>query len=163
MKTKIILIVTCVLLSLPAMGYAKEKIAKLVFPQNKFSINLLEGESDKVDVQALIMCLPAEGLFQSNVNVQIQPYRDTMKQYVYLSFEQLKQLNLTEINRTLNRNVATFEYKGVMNNMNLHFYSKAILTKDHKIILATGTTSASSWDNDKAKIKSCVDSVQVLR
>jgi hypothetical protein len=122
-----------------------------------FSIAPLEG------AQQLSMVLPASGGFAANVNVQIQPYPGALDGYISLSQGQFRQAGLTVLNqRKEGPSEWVVEYAGQMAGRSLHWYARAKL-KPGKIYLATATASKEQWPSVSAKLKTCVDSLEVTK
>lgn len=114
-------------------------------PQYGFQIEALDAKSGDSAVSALMMFLPPSDGFAPNINIQIQPYAGTIKEYVALSkgqFEQMKWKLISEKENGANAWVA--EYAGTMQDKDLHFYARALL-KEGKIYLATATAKESQW------------------
>ncbi|OPX54406.1 hypothetical protein SAMN02745127_02813 [Oceanospirillum multiglobuliferum] len=130
------------------------------FDKYGFSIDMLDGNAGNAGAQVLQMYLPADNGFASNVNVLIQPYPGTLEDYKKLSDAQFAQLGLTIITSTISDGVLIFEYKGVVQGQNLHFYSKAI-KNGNNFYLATATDSASNWSKNKGLLMKSVNSFKV--
>ncbi len=109
------------------------------------------------------MVLPASGGFAANVNVQIQPYPGALDGYISLSQGQFRQAGLTVLNqRKEGPSEWVVEYAGQMAGRSLHWYARAKL-KPGKIYLATATASKEQWPSVSAKLKTCVDSLEVTK
>jgi PsbP len=110
---------------------------------------------------ALEMCLPATEGFRPNINVQIQPYTGTMKEYATLSkgqFDELKWKVITD--QQVGDNEWSVEYTGTLQAGDLHFYSRAI-SKNGKVYLATATAKESQWTTLSDTLRQHVDSFKV--
>lgn len=76
---------------LVSLAYAET----LEFPQSGFSIDSLDPRPTQGMIQPIQMFLPAINGFAPNVNVQVQAFAGTIKQYRELSEGQFKRLGLT--------------------------------------------------------------------
>lgn len=122
-----------------------------------FSINPLHSEFNGEITQSVMMFLaPAEG-FSANVNVQIQPYNDSIDSYFELSAKQMKQFKLKLLNSKKSATTLEMEYCGEMNGMNMHWYLLALKRYD-RIYLVTATSLESQWEKNKNKLIECVKS-----
>ena len=144
-------------LPIPALN---AKDARLHFKENGFSIVPLEGKTDTAIYQSLMMFLPPSEGFAPNVNVQVQPYEGSMKEYVNLSKHQFKTAKLTVLNETITEKSVVFEYSGLFQDRELHWYAKAEL-KEGKIYLVTATAIESQWKTVATKLKTCVNSFKL--
>ena len=105
-----------------------------------------------------MMFLPATEGFAPNLNVQIQPYAGSIEDYVKLSLEQFKSAGLKVVQqKSLTKSVAIFEYTGETQGKSLHWYARAEKS-GASVYLVTATALAQQWDNNEARLKSCVDS-----
>ena len=70
------------------------KAATIDLPLYGFQIDALDATPNaSATTTALVLCLPASEGFGPNINIQIQPYTGTIKEYATLSkgqFEELK-------------------------------------------------------------------------
>ncbi len=132
----------------------------LDFPEAGFSIDSIDATPSLAGAQPLQMFLPPQNGFSANVNVQIQPYPGTMKQYLELSESQFKQMGLTVVSSKNLGGTMFFEYSGSMQGMDLHFYSKAVKSGDF-VYLVTGTDSKQNWNTNKNKLITAVDSFKL--
>ena len=146
----ILLAVTCSL-----QVYADSNSA--TFNQAGFSIDVLDAKANSAGSQRLIMMLPASNGFSANVNVQIQPYPGSLKDYKKLSEAQFTQMGLKTISISENENKVYWEYSGNVQGKNLHFYAK-IIKVDNLFYLATGTDLESNWPKTSKNIRSVVNS-----
>lgn len=135
----------------------EEPEARLHFQANGFSIAPLEGTTDAALYQAVTMFLPASEAFAPNVNVQIQPYNGSIKEYADLSRQQFKSSKLSVVSEKTSQTSVVWEYSGTLQGRSLHLYAKAELGKG-KVYLVTATATESQWKTVAAKLKACVDS-----
>jgi hypothetical protein len=147
-------VISFVLISAACSSWA----APLDFPKYGFQIGALDATPGSVPTQAVMLFLPAKDGFAPNVNVMIQPYADTMKDYISLSKSQFDQMKMKVISeKSPSDNEWLVEYVGEYQQSSLHWYARAAL-KQGKVYLVTGTSRASDWDIYKSDLKKCVDS-----
>lgn len=106
------------------------------------------------------MCLPASDGFAPNVNVQIQPYADSIANYISLSKAQFEQLKFKIISEGKKEGGWTVEYTGSSSGNELHFYSRAVSDGKH-VFLITAASKVGQWDTVSPTLKKCVDSFQL--
>lgn len=99
---------------------------------------------------------PADG-FSANINLIAQPYNDTLQAYDELSQAEFEQLDLDLIRNELANGVLTYEYKGRVQNIDLHWYARAT-KKGDKIYLITATALADRWETDSPALVESVNS-----
>lgn len=143
------------LVTFSLLAHADTSPAK--FNQAGFSINVLDSETSNAGSQPLMMMMPALNGFSANVNVQIQPYPGSVKDYKKLSEAQFVQMGLKTISSSENGNEIHWEYSGNINGKKMHFYSKAIKV-GNLFYLATGTDLEVNWAQTSKKIKSVINS-----
>lgn len=156
---KVISILCLALFTLPCLA-ADKSDNRLHFKKSGFSIAPLEGKSGSKSYQVLMMFLPASESFSPNINIIIQPYGGSIKEYAALSQQQFKELKLTILSTKLTKTSVVWEYSGVVQNSKLHWYSKAT-RKNGKVFLATATSTESQWKTLSAKLKTCVNSFKI--
>ncbi len=142
--------------TLPCLA-AEGSESKLHFKVNGFAIAPLEGKTESIPYQALMMFLPASDGFAPNVNVQIQPFNGTIKDYANLSKKQFKSAKFTILSEEITQSTVVWEYSGMVQGRALHWYAKAELGK-RKVYLVTATAKQSQWKNVSDKLKACVNS-----
>lgn len=148
---------------LAAAAYGAEEKAQFVSKEHGITMAPPEAKDSGAQVyQIALFYLPAEDGFAANVNVQKQPYADTMEAYDKLSVSQFEALKITVLKRTLGKDEILYEYKGTLQGAEMHFYSRAI-KKGNAIILTTATALEASWEKQKAELVKSVDSVQVAQ
>jgi hypothetical protein len=158
MKTKqfVIVLLAMAALSLPAA----ESANRLQFPVSGFSITPLEEPPGENVRQAVIMFLAPSDNFAANVNVQVQPFKGTIDEYVELTLKQFKDARMKLIEqKRFGRSVAVFEYSGDLQGQSLHWYARAEKAGSH-VYLATGTAAEPQWSKLAAQLKACVDSLR---
>ena len=104
-----------------------------------------------------MMLLPPSDAFAPNVNVQIQPFTGTMKEYADLSEQQFNAASLVVLGETHTRTSVLWEYSGMFRGRKLHWYARAELGEG-KVYLVTATATESQWSTVSAQLKACVDS-----
>lgn len=135
----------------------------LTLPQYGFEIDPLDTQASATTTQALITYLPADNGFAPNVNIQIQPYGEGMKDYIALSKKQFNQLNWKVISEnTKGDSEWVVEYGGPFKDFTLHWYARALLNvKEKKVYLATATAKEDNWSEVSSALKKCVDSFKI--
>jgi len=129
------------------------------FPEYGFAIDALDAKpSAAAPTTALMMFLPASDGFGPNVNVNIQPYPGSMKEYISLSKAQFQKMSWTVVDeKQVGDAEWKVEYKGPMKGNDLHFYARAV-SKDGKVYLVTATAQDSQWNTVGSTLRSHVDS-----
>lgn len=134
---------------------------QLHFKAAGFSIKGLEAKPAGVTYQTLMMFLPGADGFSPNVNVQIQPFTGTIRQYTALSRKQFADAKFKVLKEVRQgKSAAVLEYTGEFNGRKLHWYARAI-ANGKSVFLATATASATQWKSVASQLKSCVDSFKV--
>jgi len=156
MKYTISLINTVLLFSCATLFQAKA--ATIDLPLYGFQIDALDATPKaSATTTALVLCLPASEGFGPNINIQIQPYTGTIKEYATLSkgqFEELKWKIISE--KEIGDNEWSVEYTGTGESGELHFYARAI-SKNGKVYLATATAKESQWPTISDTLREHVD------
>lgn len=133
---------------------------EMLYKDAGFSIDVLDTTVPKQGLQPLQMFLPAVNGFAANINVQIQPYPESIEDYKKLSEDQFVVLGLTKISSSLEGNTLIIEYRGELNERNLHFYAKAV-KKGEFVYLATATDLVTEWPKKSTQLKKAVNSLQL--
>jgi len=151
-------LIACLLLSL---CFGPQCLAnKLVFKDTGFEINALQAPPHGNGSQPLTMLLPGEHGFSANVNVQIQTFEGTLLEYQSLSELQFKQMNIEVISANIEKGILQYEYKGLYDQKNLHWYAKAIKSGPY-VYLATATSLEVNWLQNKFELQKAVDSFKL--
>jgi hypothetical protein len=146
-----------VLLALTCQGQATNR---LHFPMSGFSIAALEAPLSLTPQQAVVMFLSATNGFAANVNVQIQPYGETLDDYLTLSVQQCKNAGFKLLQQNATEKTAVvFEYAGEMDGRRLHWYARAQKSAG-RVYLVTATALDDQWDRLAPQLKACVDSLR---
>ena len=159
MKNTVSVINTVLLFSCATLFQAKA--ATIDLPLYGFQIDTLDATPNaSATTTALVLCLPASEGFGPNINIQIQPYTGTIKEYATLSkgqFEELKWKIISE--KEIGDNEWSVEYTGTGQSGELHFYARAI-SKNGKVYLATATAKESQWPTISDTLREHVDSLK---
>ena len=135
---------------------------KLVFNDTGFEIDALQAPPHGNGSQPLTMLLPAEQGFSANVNVQVQAFDGSLSEYQTLSEQQFEQMNIKVIRASIENNVLQYEYKGLYDEKQLHWYAKAI-KRDGFVYLATATSLEINWPQNRFELMKTVDSLKLNR
>jgi len=131
------------------------------FPQYGFQIDTLDGTAGSSPTQVVMMFLPASDGFSPNVNVQIQPFSGTLKDYIALSKKQFDEMKIKLISeQQKNDNEWVTEYSGNMQGMSLHWYARAVLG-NQKVYLITATANDSQWAKVSEQLKKNIESFKL--
>lgn len=149
-----------VLMTLAPVCFAAGAAAHRVYRAHGFSIAPPELPRGAGSTQVVTMYLPASQKFAPNVNVQRQRYPGTMAQYVAMSNQQFSKFDLTVIEHEADDRSASWEYRGVMQGQELHFYAEAWKSGDF-VFLATGTSLQSQWKQVGGELTRCVQSFEL--
>jgi hypothetical protein len=133
----------------------------LGFGEHGFSIEPPVGHDYAQMQQIVSLALPTTEGFQPNVNVQVQPFKGTIEEYLTVSREQFKTTGMKLLNETHDARTAVVEFTGLLQGRPLHWYSRALLGKNG-LILATGTSLESQWARVSATLRHSVDSLRPL-
>ena len=147
---------------------AKDGAAKAVaekpsagYPEYGFVIDALHSRGGVAPTRTLETYLPATKGFAPNINVDIQPYNRTMKEYIILSKNQFQKAGLIVVaEKQVGDAESLFEYKGPMMERDFHFIARAVL-KDGKVYLATGTALESQWVKVAKTLRKLVNSLKI--
>jgi hypothetical protein len=159
MRTRSLLLGIITLLSAAVAPSTNANTIEL--PSYGFQIDALDGTVGDAPVQALAMFLPAADGFAANINVQIQPYKGSMKDYIGLSKGQFAQMRWKIIaEQQPSENEWTVEYSGELQGKELHFYARSV-SKNGRVYVATATAKESQWRELEAKLRKNVDSLKL--
>lgn len=130
-------------------------------PQYGFQIEALDANPGPASISPLMMFLPSSDGFSPNINVSIQPYPDSMKDYISLSKKQFAQMDWQIVSEKQNGSDEwVVEYKGLVKENSLHFYARAV-AKNGKVYLTTGTAKESQWNSVGQIIRQHVNSFKI--
>jgi len=100
--------------------------------------------------------------FQTNVNVQYQPFKGSLDDYSALSLSQFKSMGLTTMPPTHGSSGSfsyiQYDYTGEMAGRSMHWLARAFKVSD-SIVLVTCTAQASTWEVDEALCTSAIQSI----
>jgi hypothetical protein len=125
---------------------SRSEAATIELPLYGFQIDALDAAPDASSPTTVIQTfLPATDGFAPNINVQIQPYTGTIKDFAATSKGQFEQLKWNVVSdQQPNDNEWNVEYTGSFRGSDLHFYERA-LSADGKVYLITATAKESQW------------------
>lgn len=147
------------LFALPCLA-AAESEGRLHFKGNGFSIAPLEEETEIASYLAVQMFLPSSEAFAPSVNVIIQRYKGTIKEYAELSRQQFEAAEFTIMSEKIAPTFVVWEYSGMIKDHQFHWYAKAE-RKEGKVYLVTAAATESQWKTLSVKLKACVDSFKI--
>lgn len=107
--------------------------------------------------------LPAAEGFADNVNVMIQPFEGTIKDYRAITEAELKNMKVKIIQVKESDPLLIIEYAGEIQGRQLHWYQRAYSTGGKKIYLITATCLASRWEQHKQLLMDSVDSFAIKK
>jgi hypothetical protein len=131
--------------------------APLVFPQYGFQIDPLDAKFSGVTTQALCMYLPPHGGLPASVNVLIEPYPGSFREYTAMSRQQFDSAGFKMIVETSTDSEWKLEYTGTVKGVALHWYARAIFAPQ-KVTVVTATALESEWKTVAPLLRPSVDS-----
>lgn len=134
----------------------------LHFPENGFTVKVLEGTSDTAAYQVLAMSLPRtpDG-FTPNVNIMVQPNDRTLAEYIALLMNEARVIGLDLINITEVDDVsATLEFAGELFGLHLRRYTKVVLGNGKRYVI-TASASEPHWDEVADQLIETVESFRL--
>ncbi len=135
-----------------------------IFISTELGITMVPPTVEPTFEQAFTVCgfyFPSSNGFSANVNVQYQPFYDSIAAFDKLSSNQFDQLQFTILNRSLSTDSVTYEYCGLFQGRNLHWYSVA-KKLNTKIYLITATALESDWGKLSDTLRNSVDSFELM-
>lgn len=135
--------------------------ATIDLPLSGFQIDALDAAPDPSAPGTILqLCLPATDAFAPNINVQIQPYTGSIREYAALSKQQFEDMKWKVVSeKQVSDNEWSVEYTGSMGDDALHFYAYAV-SKNGKIYLATATAKETQWTKLSDTLRQHVDSLK---
>src|SRR5246127_246445 len=120
--------------------------ATIELPLYGFQMDALDATPDPSSPTTVIQTfLPATDGFAPNINVQVQPYTGTIKDYATTSKSQFEQMKWKVVSdQQPNDSEWNVEYTGSFNGSDLHFYARAV-SANGKVYLITATAKESQW------------------
>src|ERR1700741_883318 len=115
-------------------------------PLYVFQMDALDATPDSSNPTTVIQTfLPATDGFAPNINVQIQPYNGTIKDYATTSKSQFEQVKWKVVSdQQPNDSEWNVEYTGSFHGSDLPFYARAV-SANGKVYLITATAKESQW------------------
>ena len=130
--------------------------ATIDFPEYGFLIDAIDTKPGTTT--PLVMYMPASEGFAPNINVTIQPYPASIKDYISLSKRQFQQMSWNIVKEEQSGDAEwTVEYKGAMQGNDFHFYARAV-ARDGRVYLTTATAKESQWSSIGDTLRKHVDS-----
>jgi hypothetical protein len=125
---------------------SRSAAATIDLPLYGFQIDALDAAPDASSPTTVIQTfLPATDGFAPNINVQIQPYTGTIKDYATTSKSQFERVKWKVVSdQQPNDNEWNVEYTGSFQGSDLHFYARAV-SANGKVYLITATAKESQW------------------
>ena len=125
---------------------SRSAAATIELPLYGFQIDALDAAPDASSPTTVIQTfLPATDGFAPNINVQIQPYTGTIKDYATTSKSQFEQMKWKVVSdQQPNDSEWNVEYTGSFHGSDLHFYARAV-SANGKVYLITATAKESQW------------------
>jgi hypothetical protein len=143
MKTTTTLLGAATLFSVAT--FSNLKATTIDLPLYGFQIDSLDAQVNSSPAKVLIMFLPESDGFQPNINVIIQPFNGTIKDYIASSKGQFAQMHYQVISEhQIGDNGWSFEYSGQTSGNDIHCYAQAVL-KNGQIYLATAVAKEPQW------------------
>jgi hypothetical protein len=144
MKNTTKAVIVAVLFSLAISS--RSGAATIDLPLYGFQIDALDAAPDASSPTTIIQTfLPPTEDFAPNINVQIQPYTGTIKDYATTSRSQFEQMKWKVVSdHQPNDNEWNVEYTGSFHGSDLHFYARAV-SANGKVYLITATAKDSQW------------------
>jgi hypothetical protein len=133
----------------------------LKFAEHGFSIEPPSGHDPAQVQQVVSLALPASAGFSPNVNVQVQPFKGSMEDYLRISNQQFKSAGIKVVHEKHDAKTVVLEYMGQMQGHILHWYARGALARNG-LILATATADESQWPSVSATLRQSVDSLRLL-
>jgi hypothetical protein len=161
MKNPAKALVLTTLFSLPISSQAGA--ATIELPLYGFQMDALDAAPDSSSPTTVIQTfLPATDGFAPNINVQIQPYTGTIKDYAATSKRQFEQMKWRLVSdQQPNDNEWNVEYTGSFNGSDLHFLARAV-SANGKVYLITATAKESQWMTVGDTLRKHVESFKLV-
>ena len=136
--------------------------ATIELPLYGFQIDALDAAPDPSTPTTVIQTfLPATESFAPNINVQIQPYTGTMKDYAATTKSQFEQMKWSVTSdQQPNDNEWIVEYTGSFHDNGLHFCARAV-SDNRRVYLITATAKESQWATVGATLRKHVESFRL--
>jgi len=133
------------------------------FNSSGFAIEPLIVRESGEDYTALSMFLEPSDGFAPNVNVRKIYFEGTMSEFLESSKNDFEKMEWEVLDsRLLDDGSMLLEATGTYNNLELHWYLRAVRSRE-AFYLATGTTLQSQWMDVGRIIRRSADSIRTLR
>jgi hypothetical protein len=114
--------------------------------------------------QAAMFFGPVQKDFANNLNVIVQAAKMTIDEYVALSVNQFKQMDIKVTSETRKkvsgRDAALFEYEGKTQGIDMKWMALAV-ADGGRVFLVTGTAAAADYDSVAKEFKASLDSFKL--
>jgi hypothetical protein len=137
--------------------------ATIELPLYGFQMDALDAAPDSSSPTTVIQTfLPATDGFAPNINVQIQPYTGTIKDYATTSKGQFEQMKWKVVSdQQPNDNEWNVEYTGSFHGSDLHFLARAV-SANQKVYLITATAKESQWTTVGDTLRKHLESFKLM-
>jgi PsbP len=137
--------------------------ATIELPLYGFQMDALDAAPDSSSPTTVIQTfLPATDGFAPNINVQIQPYTGTIKDYATNSKSQFEQMKWKVVSdQQSNANEWNVEYSGSFQGSDLHFLARAVCANE-KVYLITATAKESQWTTVGDTLRKHLESFKLM-
>lgn len=133
------------------------------FNSSGFAIEpLIVQESGKDYTVTSMFLEPTEG-FAPNINVRKVYFEGTMAEFLDVTRSDFEEMEWSILDaRIMDDGSMLLEATGSYNNLELHWYVRAVRSRD-AVFMATGTTLQSQWMSVGRIIRRSADSIRTLR
>lgn len=129
------------------------------FGNSQFEIEALGGGDSSKASQPVLMSLPPKNNFSPNINVQIQIFPGTLKQYLNITKSQIESFGWALLESSIEGDKLTLEYQGSLQGKSMHWFQEAVKSKG-KIYLITATGLERDWNSYSSDL---IESVRSFR
>jgi hypothetical protein len=160
--TKTLVVAALFSFAISSRSGATSGAATIELPLYGFEMDALDAAPDPSSPTTVVQTfLPATDGFAPNINVQIQPYTGTMKDYAATTKSQFEQMKWTVTSdQQPNDNEWIVEYTGSFHDNDLHFYARAV-SANGKVYLITATAKDSQWATVGDTLRKHVESLKI--
>lgn len=156
---KRIVILACFVLILGNI-FGQQSQSVLTYKELGFSIIPLE-DKNTLGVVLYSFLPPIKG-FAANLNIVIQLYEGSMKEYAKLSEEQIINMGWKLIeSKIVNESEYRLEYSGMQENLNFHWLAR-IIRKGNKYFVITCTSLEDQYKQYVKKFETSLDSFKLI-
>ena len=129
---------------------------RFVSEEHGFSIDVALDESNAIYTLAMFF-LEMTDDFSPNINVQSQPFVGSLAEYDNISVAQFNEWGMEIVQHNSNEEEIMYEYRGVMQNLRMHWYARALKRGDF-IYLVTACALESQWSDVGQRLIDSVNS-----